>query len=125
MRTTASTGLPLKLATTTARTHQAAASSMHPAASASVPSAVPVSPRSWMIRASIGNAVMARAAPRNSAACHAVVRSEKRPGIRTSQRARAAPSAKGATIPDSETASALRARRRKRSVWNPTPTKNM
>ena len=57
-----------KVASTTASTHQAAASSMAPAASARVPSGVPESPRSEMIRASIGKAVMAIAAPRNKRA---------------------------------------------------------
>ncbi len=44
-------------------------SSTEPAASASVPSAVPPMPRSWMMRASTGNAVTDIAAPRYIMLC--------------------------------------------------------
>ena len=116
---------PPKLASTTASTHQATASSMQPAARASVPSAVPVSPRSWMMRASIGNAVIDIAAPRKSIASAVVTRSEKRPGMRVKAIARPEPSANGSSMPDSDTLSALRSRLRKSSVLNSTPTRNM
>ena len=52
-----------RVARRTASTDHAAASSSEPAASASVPSGVPVSPRSWTIRASMGKAVIDIAAP--------------------------------------------------------------
>jgi hypothetical protein len=52
------------IASTAASTPQAAASSSAPAASARAPTVVPASFRSKMMRASIGNAVIAMAAPR-------------------------------------------------------------
>ena len=59
----------MKLLSTIARMIHAAASSIAPAASASDPIVVPAMPRSEMIRASTGNAVIDIAAPRNSTAC--------------------------------------------------------
>src|SRR5262249_21136112 len=58
----------LKTASTRASMHQDTASSVEPAARANVPSDVPDRPRSKIIRASIGNAVTAIAAPRKSMA---------------------------------------------------------
>ena len=55
-----------KLAKTTASRHQAVASSMAPAPKATVPMVVPASFLKWMMRASIGKAVMHMEAPRNS-----------------------------------------------------------
>jgi len=63
----------LKLANTKASTHHAAISSMLPAAKARVPSEVLVRPCSKMMRASIGKAVMAMAAPINNTASKLVV----------------------------------------------------
>ena len=60
--------LSSKLASTTARRHHAVASSSAPAPSATVPIVVPESFLKWMIRASIGNAVMHMDAPRKSMA---------------------------------------------------------
>ena len=63
-----------KLASTTASRHQAIASSIAPAPSATVPIVVPDSFLKWMIRASIGNAVMHIEAPTNSIASISEVR---------------------------------------------------
>ncbi len=63
-----------KLASTTASRHHAVASSMAPAPIATVPIVVPASFLKWMIRASIGNAVMHIEAPRKSIASVSVVR---------------------------------------------------
>ncbi len=100
--------LPPKLASTIARMHQAAASSIAPAVSARVPSGVPVSPRSWMMRASIGNAVIAIAAPRNNATSRKRVLSENSPGTCCSQGASANASRNGTAMPAQDTAIALR-----------------
>ena len=70
----------LKLANTTASTHHAAISSMLPAANARVPSEVLVKPCSKMMRASIGKAVMAMAAPMNSTASRLEVLAANRAG---------------------------------------------
>ena len=53
------------MASTVAKMHQDSASSVAPHAKASVPNGVPESRCSKMIRASIGNAVVAMDAPRN------------------------------------------------------------
>ena len=68
-----------KLAKTMANKHQATASSIAPAPIATVPINVPWSPLKWMIRASMGKAVMHIEAPRNSIASVAVVRSGNNP----------------------------------------------
>ena len=102
--------LPPKLASTTARMHQAAASSTAPAVSARVPSEVPAMPRSWMMRASIGKAVMAMAAPRKSEASSSLALAEKRPGTSCSQGTSRKASAKGTAMPATDTDTALRAR---------------
>src|SRR5689334_15372859 len=60
---TASAALPVTLLSTTANVIHAAASSSAPAASDSDPIVVPPMPRSAMIRASTGNAVIDIAAP--------------------------------------------------------------
>ena len=78
-----------------------------------------------MMRASMGKAVMDMAAPRNRMASNCVALSEKRPGTPISQRARPEPNAKGASMPDTLTTTALRTRLAKRSRLNSTPTRNM
>ena len=100
--------LPPKLASTIARMHQAAASSIAPAVSASVPSGVPARPRSWMIRASIGNAVIAMAAPRNRATSRKRALSANNPGTCCSHGASAKASRNGTAMPAHDTAIALR-----------------
>ena len=80
----------MKLATTIAKISQAATSPIAPAASASVPIAVPVRPRSLRMRASIGKAVIDSEAPRNSAAWLAVIDSLKKPPFECSRIAHAA-----------------------------------
>ena len=99
----------LKLLSAHARMTQAAASSTAPAVSANVPTVVPAMPRSEMMRASTGKAVIDIAAPRNSAACTGVTRSVKNPPRPSISRASAAPSPKGTAIP---AADRLNARRR-------------
>ena len=114
-----------KLASTIAINIQAAASSIAPAESDRVPIGVPDSPRSWMIRASMGKAVIAMAAPMNSVASNCVTSAVNRPDIPRSQGAMATATRKGAAIPASETAAAPLALAPKPSRSNPSPTMNM
>ncbi len=117
---------PWKLPRTTASRHHAAASSNAPAAKASVPSDVPANPRSTMMRASIGNAVMHIDAPRNSTASHVLTPSVKNNPLRPAIHAPSnPPSRNGAAIPAIDTLAAARARPRNRSDRNSTPTRNM
>ena len=60
-----------------------------------------------MMRANIGKAVMAMAAPRNSEACSNCAFSEYNPGMVISQGASRNASANGTTMPASETDIAL------------------
>ena len=78
-----------------------------------------------MMRANMGNAVMAMAAPMNSAASCNRTFSPNRPGTFRSHGASTAPSTKGTSIPASETAAALFARLWNSSILNSTPTRNM
>ena len=78
-----------------------------------------------MMRANIGNAVMAMAAPMNSAASCSRTCSPNIPGTFSSHGASTAPSTKGTSIPESETAAALLARLLNSSILNSTPTRNM
>ena len=112
-------------ASTTASTVQAITSSMEPAANASVPSEVRASPCSKMMRASIGKAVIAMAAPMKSMACVGVVLAENSVVSPEICQAIAMPSAKGAAMPASDTATALRRRERMSSKSNSTPIRNM
>ncbi len=106
--------------------HHAAASSSAPAARANAPNAVPVKPRSTMILASMGNAVMHIEAPRNSIASHGWTAGVKNsPFMSTSAIAKPAPRTNGIAIPAAETKAAVRTRLEKRSDRNSTPTKNM
>lgn len=100
-------------------------SSKAPALRASVPSDEPARPRSWMIRASIGKAVMAMAAPRNIEASDSLAVGAKSPGTVCSQGPSAKASTKGTSTPAIETDTALRARLRKWSARNSVPTRNM
>ena len=63
-----------------------------------------------MIRASIGKAVIAMAAPRNIVASHWVAFGEKSPGIFISHGVSSAPRRNGTTMPAMETEAALRRR---------------
>ena len=114
-----------RLASTSASTPQAAASSIAPAAIASAPTVVPVNPRSKMMRASIGKAVIAIAAPMKGIAWIPVTPATKNPPRSKSSQARPHPSTKGTKIPEAEIASALRSRVRTRSTRNSSPTVNM
>ena len=98
---------PPKVASTIASTHQEAASSNAPAVSDSVPSDVLARPRSLMIRASIGKAVSAMQAPRNSVALRGLMPAANRPGTVSSNGVSATASTNGATMPASDTLDAL------------------
>ena len=98
---------------------------MAPAASAIVPIAVPVRPRSRMIRAIIGNAVIDSEAPRNSAAWLALIDSLKKPPLGAAGSPTPTPSANGARMPVSDTAAACRSDRRSSAASNSRPTVNM
>ena len=98
---------------------------MAPAASAIVPIEVPVRPRSWMIRAITGNAVIDSEAPMNSAAWLTVSDSAKNPPEPCSTIAAPIPSANGARMPVSETDAACFSDRRSRVDSNSRPTVNM
>ena len=115
----------MKLATTIAKISQAATSPIAPAASASVPIAVPVRPRSLRMRASIGKAVIDSEAPRNSAAWLALIDSLKKPPFERSRIPTPPPSANGARIPASDTAAAFLMARRSSAPSNSRPTVNM
>jgi len=98
---------------------------MAPAASAIVPIAVPVRPRSWMIRAITGKAVIASEAPRNNPACGADIDSLKKPPAWWSSTPAPTPSANGARMPVSDTAAACRSDRLSSAASNSRPTVNM
>ena len=107
---TAVTAMPApapKLARTMARMIQAPASPMAPADRDRVPSGVPDSPRSWMMRASMGKAVMEMAAPMNNMAWARVARSLNRPGVLSSHGVISTDSRNGAAVPAKDTAAAL------------------
>ena len=78
-----------------------------------------------MILASIGNAVIDIAAPRKSMASSDVAVAANRPGVRMSQSANKEPRMNGATIPEMDTAAALRNREVNRLISNSVPTRNM
>jgi hypothetical protein len=78
-----------------------------------------------MIRASIGNAVIATAAPMNRVASKRVAAAANRPGTRMSHGVAATATANGTTMPAIETAAASRTFALKRSVLNVNPTTNM
>ena len=100
-------------------------SSTDPAASASVPSAVPPMPRSWMMRASTGNAVTDIAAPRYIMLCQLdTLAVKKRPSAYRND-ASAAPSRNGATTPASEISIAPRYACLMKFVCRCMPTTNM
>ena len=116
---------PSRLASTTASRHHAAASLIAPAPSDTVPMVVPVSFLNWMMRASIGKAVMHIEAPRNITAELSDVLARKEIGVLEKIPASPPPSRNGATIPATETATALRIRFRTMSTRNSSPTTNM
>ena len=78
-----------------------------------------------MIRASIGKAVIAIAAPMNSVASNCVTVGVNNPPWFSSQGAIATATAKGAAMPASETAAAPRAPLRNSPRSKPSPTRNM
>ncbi len=114
-----------RLASTIASTIQALASSMAPAESANVPSGELESPRSRMMRANIGKAVMAMHAPMNKIACGIGTLAANRPGVCSNHGVSTTASAKGAAMPESETAAALGAFDLKCETLKPSPTMNM
>ena len=114
-----------KLASTTASTHQAIASPIAAADSDSVPISDSLRPRSWMMRASTGNAVMAMAAPRNSVALNCETFAENSPGTLRRYGVPAMATRNGTTMPEIDTATALGAFARKSSLRNSSPTRNM
>ena len=79
-----------------------------PATSASVPSAVPPMPRSWMMRASTGNAVTDIAAPRYIMLCQRDTLARRNGRPRTDATPARRRAANGATTPASEISMALR-----------------
>jgi hypothetical protein len=103
---------------TTASRIQASTSSRAPQASASEPNLVSAMPRSLIIRAIIGNAVMASATPTNAAE----VLSDTPGTTMCAQRAPInviiTPSASGSRLPASEIAPTVRMDLRMRSVLN-------
>ena len=114
-----------RLASTTPSRVHAIMSSTEPAASASVPSAVPPMPRSWMMRASTGNAVTDIAAPRYIMLCQLdTFGVKKRPSAYRND-ASAAPSRKGKTTPASEISMAPRYACLMNFVCRCIPTTNM
>ena len=78
-----------------------------------------------MIRASIGNAVMHSDAPRKIIATSSAVFAGNSAVCRWKYQASAAPPTNGATIPTTDTATALRSFRLTMSVRNSSPTTNM
>src|SRR6187397_2859577 len=113
-----------RLASTTATTHHATASPMAAADKACVAMMVPDSPRSWMMRASTGKAVMAIAAPRNSVALKVDTPTVNSP-VLISQGVTKMATMKGTTMPDTEIASAPFAFDLKSSLRKSMPTRNM
>ncbi len=114
-----------KVARTTASTHHEAASSNAPAVSDRVPSAVSARPRSLMMRASIGKAVSAMQAPRNSVALACEMPAANRPGMSSSIGVIRTARKKGAAMPASDTPIALRALVLKWFSCSVVPTRNM
>lgn len=101
----------LTTARSTANNTQDTTSSEAPQASANVPSDVPANRRSTMIRASIGNAVMATADAVNSITCQSAICGTKNvPGRLTSSTATALPRITGTVVPAADTDIALRTR---------------
>ena len=100
-------------------------SSTEPAASASVPSAVPPMPRSWMMRASTGNAVTDIAAPRYIMLCQLDTFGCEETAVGVQNDASAAPSRNGATTPASEISMAPRNACLMKFVCRCVPTTNM
>lgn len=88
--------------------HHADASSNAPAVNAKVPKGLVARPRSWMMRASIGKAVIAIAAPRNSDASISLAFSENRPSTLINHGHMANASRNGTAMPASDTLIALR-----------------
>ncbi len=78
-----------------------------------------------MMRASMGKAVSAIAAPMNSVALNVVAFSEKRPGMVSSHGVSRIATPKGMAMPAIETAAALLAFALKWSRRKPRPTRNM
>ena len=125
MASSAVDAVALRLARTMARIAQADASSMAPAASASVPSDEPARPRSRMMRASMGNAVIDIAAPMNNMPSALDTSGAKRSKRCPNTAARRPPSTKGAAMPAIDTATAERTRWRMRPISSSIPTRNM
>lgn len=118
-------GSPRWMASTTARMHQERASSIAPQIRASVPSGVPDSRCSKMIRASIGNAVVAIDAPKNIIAKGSETPFPNKIPLFSSGKATIAPSASGVRIPAADTAAAVPARCLISLTSKPSPTRNM
>ncbi|OBI02798.1 hypothetical protein A5679_17540 [Mycobacterium scrofulaceum] len=118
-------GVPRWMASTTARMHQESASSIAPQISASVPSAVPDRRRSKMMRASIGNAVVAIDAPKNIIAKPSETPFPNSTPLFSRGRAIRAPSASGVRMPAADTAAAVPARCLIRLTSKLSPTRNM
>ena len=78
-----------------------------------------------MIRASMGKAVIAIAAPMNSVASNCVTSPVNRPGMPSSHGAIATATRNGAAMPARDTAAAPFALAPKPSRSNPSPTMNM
>ena len=97
----ATPGPPPNVASTSASTHHDTASSKAPAVSDRVPSTVSASPRSLMIRASIGKAVSAMHAPMNNVAFACEMPAVDNPGTVSRNGVIATAIRKGATIPAS------------------------
>ena len=125
MASTATPAPAPKVASTMASTHQEAASSKAPAVRESVPRAELDSPRSLMIRASMGKAVSAMQAPMNRVALAWLMPSANRPGTVSSQGVIRMAIRNGAAMPEKDTAMALLALDLKRSARNVVPTMNM
>ena len=98
---------------------------MAPEARASEPCRVPAWPRSVMIRASIGNAVMASATPTNAAETPSETPGARIGSARSVASTSSAPSTSGTETPASETAPAVPASRPVRSRVNAYPAWNM
>jgi hypothetical protein len=118
-------GSPVAAPITTASSTHATPSSSAPHAIASDPNRVPVRPRSLMILASIGNAVMASVTPTNSAETHSGTPGASTfdwlPTLSTSRM----PSSSGTVTPAEEIRPAERPTPRTRCDLNSCPTSNM
>ncbi len=108
--TNAGPALPEPNASTTASMIHATPSSTAPLARASDPCRVPAMLRSVMIRASIGNAVMARATPTNAAVTPIDTPSTRIGTTPAVARTSSTPRIRGAVTPASETTPAVPAR---------------